>query len=352
MDQAGMNRNKKMIDIVYTADAFSRSDEDSDALFYARDRLVDHLDAEALRTVEKVIGDLVIEQQPAILDLMASWNSHLPDKLEPCRLTVLGLNDRELVANPKAHIRVVRDLNADPRLPFADDSFDVVLNIVSVEYLVHPFEVFREVERVLKPGGLFLVIFSDRFFPQKVVKVWREANPEERLFLVNDFFQAAGFEPPGFFVSEGRPRPADDKYAALTSVSDPVYAVYAEKAGGDPARPRRPHPQEPSRTEIDRATVEARKKKVRETLRCPYCEQKLVKYDVPQTPFTEWDSEYVYVCLNQTCSYLLNGWATMREQGNLGFSYCLMYDPNHDYFRAIPVPSVTAMKHYLVAPRG
>lgn len=347
-----MDRNRKMRDMVYAPAAFSRLDEKDDALFYARDRFLDHLDAQALKTVEKIIGQLIIEQRPVVLDLMASWNSHLPDQVEPGRLTVLGLNRRELEGNRLATERVVHDLNSDPRIPFADNSFDVVLNTVSVDYLVHPFEVFREVERVLKPGGLFLVVFSDRSFPTKVVKIWREANPEERLFLVNDFFLAAGFEPPGFFVSEGKPRPADDKYAAVKSVSDPVYAVYAEKHGGDSERPRRPRPVEDTAVVIDREAVAARKKKVHETLRCPYCEQKLERYDIPQTPFTEWDSEFVYVCVNQRCPYLLEGWAVMREQGNLGFSYCLMYDPNHDYFQAIPVPSVAAMKHYLVAPRG
>jgi SAM-dependent methyltransferase len=344
--------NQKMADTIYTSDAFTRLDERDDALFYSRDRFVDHLDAEALRTVERIIGELITEERPQVLDLMASCNSHLPDGIEPGKLTVLGLNRRELEANRRADERVVHDLNADPRLPFADDSFDVALNTVSVDYLVHPFEVFHEVERILRPGGLFLVIFSDRSFPQKVVKIWREASSEERLFMVSDFLLAAGFEPPRFFVSEGKPRPADDRYAALTSVSDPVYAAYAEKPGVDPERQQRPRPREQNAATVDRETVEARKKKVHRTLRCPYCDEKLTRYQIPQTPFTEWDSEYVYLCLNQVCPYLLEGWGTMREQGNLGFSYCLMYDPNHDYFRAIPVPSVAAMKRYLVAPRG
>jgi ubiquinone/menaquinone biosynthesis C-methylase UbiE len=38
-------------------------------------------------------------------------------------------------------------------LPFDNDSFDVVLCSVSVDYLTRPMGVFKEVHRVLKPGG-------------------------------------------------------------------------------------------------------------------------------------------------------------------------------------------------------
>ena len=61
----------------------------------------------------------------------------------------------------------MHDLNRTPTLPFEDESFDVVLNTVSVDYLTRPFEVFAEVGGVLRPGGLFLVTFSNRAFPQK-----------------------------------------------------------------------------------------------------------------------------------------------------------------------------------------
>jgi ubiquinone/menaquinone biosynthesis C-methylase UbiE len=41
-------------------------------------------------------------------------------------------------------------------LPFADASFDAVVNCVSIDYLVRPVTVLREVARVLRPGGLFV----------------------------------------------------------------------------------------------------------------------------------------------------------------------------------------------------
>ena len=63
-------------------DAFSRPDETDDAAFYGRDRMVNHLGATALGTVTDWIGRLVIEEHPRILDLMASWDSHLPADLD------------------------------------------------------------------------------------------------------------------------------------------------------------------------------------------------------------------------------------------------------------------------------
>ena len=55
----------------------------------------------------------------------------------------------------------------DPKLPYEDNSFDVITNAVSVDYLAKPLEVFREMHRVLKPGGRAIMSFSNRCFPTK-----------------------------------------------------------------------------------------------------------------------------------------------------------------------------------------
>lgn len=48
------------------------------------------------------------------------------------------------------------NLNSDP-LPFKDGFFDVVLMEETIEHLVNPDNAIREVHRVLKEGGLFLL---------------------------------------------------------------------------------------------------------------------------------------------------------------------------------------------------
>jgi SAM-dependent methyltransferase len=336
-------------DIAFVDDAFSREDESDDRLFYAVDRLVPHLDEEARRSVSAIIAALVVEERPVVLDLMASWDSHLDEARDLGRVVGLGLNRTELEANPRLDERIVHDLNRDPILPFADATFDVVLNTVSVDYLTRPFEVVAEVGRILRPGGLFLILFSNRFFPEKVIRMWRDANNDQRRSIVEEYLQSCElFGPVGSYEVHGRPRSENDRYADTGLPSDPVFAVWAEKLGGAPGRPiRRPPELDPwfvrEPEELARRTA-----LVGETKRCPYCDEPLCKWAVPQTPFTEWDEEFFHVCFNDGCPYLLRGWRAMERQGNRGFTYRLMYNPGNDRCGPMPIPSLSALRASIV----
>ena len=162
---------------------FDRDDPSPDPDFYAAPRLVHHIDERAVDGVGALYEELGVDGD--VLDLMSSWVSHL--RTPPRSLTVLGLNEVELAANPMATARVVQDLNADARLPFADASFDAVLNCVSVDYLVRPVEVLAEVARVLRPGGLSVCTFSNRCFPTKAVRGWLSVPEEQRPGIVPDY---------------------------------------------------------------------------------------------------------------------------------------------------------------------
>ncbi len=335
--------------ILTSGTAFSRLDEQADQLFYQRPRIVSHLDAQALETVQKLIGQLIIEPRPVILDLMASCDSHLPGEVNPAALIGLGMNQQELETNERLTDRLVHDLNENPELPFEDNTFDVVLNTVSVDYLTHPIDVFAEVARVLKPGGLFLVIFSNRYFPQKVTRVWADCTEHERLKLIDDFFLFTGrFEESQHFVSMGLPRPADDKYAKAGIPSDPIFAVYAEKAGLESAtRKERPSAIAELVPLPAPEILEQRRDMMAETHRCPFCEGKLHKWAVTENPFTTWDHD-LYVCINDTCPYLIRGWNIMFKQGNVGTSYRLVVDPNTWNSLPIPIPNLFAIKDELI----
>jgi SAM-dependent methyltransferase len=335
---------------IWGVDAFARLDESDDAEFYSKDRFVSHLDSLALATVEKLIETLVVEEKPAILDLMAGWDSHIPDHLQASEIVGLGLNENELRNNKTLSKTVIQDLNRNPRLPFPDSRFDVVINTVSVDYMTQPAHVFKEVGRVLKPGGLFLVIFSNRMFPEKAVKVWREAGEEERVLLVEGLFKEAGaFEKPAVFLSKGKPRPKDDKYAHLGIPSDPVYAVYADKKGGDPLRGARPELMVSYGEPLDEETLAARKKTIKHTLRCPHCGEKMLKWAVPDNPFeVTWDNDFMYICFNDACPYYVRGWDFMYREGNRGSSYRLMYNPEKDCCMPIPVPTPRALREGII----
>ena len=330
-------------------DSFSRLDESDDSIFYAADRFVQHIDSLALSTVERIIGELVIENNPVILDLMAGWDSHIPPTIHAERVVGLGLNRNELSRNKNLTDWIYHDLNKIPSLPFAEETFDAVLNVVSVDYITRPLEVFREVGRILKPEGLFLVIFSNRMFEQKAVKIWRQSGEDERVVLVEEFFKRAGvFRSPRVFVSKGKPRPRDDKYAHLGIPSDPIYAVYAEKSGG--GRSKRPDLSSmwPLTDLPDPGELERRKSAVKHTLECPHCKEGLLKWQLPQNPFTGWDMEFLFVCFNDACPFVVRGWEVMYRQGNMGLSYRFAYNPDRDQCMSVPVPHLHALRESIV----
>ncbi len=208
---------------------FARTDENEDGVFYDRPRLVNHIDDAAIGIVSGLYGRL-IPPGADVLDLMGSWTSHLPADIELKSLTVLGMNLDELNANPRASERVVYDLNLQPVLPFDDGRFDAVICTVSVEYLIRPFEVFDEVARVLRPGGRFILTFSNRWFPPKVIRVWPELHEFERMGMVLEYFlKSSQYKRLETFSVRGLPRPVNDKYYGQMHHADPVYAVWGRK---------------------------------------------------------------------------------------------------------------------------
>lgn len=216
----------------FAGNPFARADEREDGAFYARPRFVAHLDRTAIGEVASLYGRL-IPSGADVLDLMGSWTSHLPGGLDLNSLAVLGMNREELERNPRPGERVVHDLNRDPRLPFAADRFDAVVCTVSVEYLTRPFEVFAETARVLKPGGILIVTFSNRWFPPKAIRLWTELHEFERVGLVLEYFLKSGKYSAVETVSlRGLPRPADDTYSNQYPCSDPLYAVWGRKEDG------------------------------------------------------------------------------------------------------------------------
>ena len=330
--------------------AFDRVDENDDQIFYSIDRFVDHLDSQALQTIEMVHGRVIIEAKPQILDLMAGWNSHIPQGINPKGVIGLGLNKNELMENKTLTDFVIHDLNKNPDLPFPDHFFDAVLNTVSVDYMIRPFEVFKEVGRILKPGGVFIVSFSNRMFPEKAVKIWKESDEEGRVLLVEEYFEASGmFEKPTLFISKGKPRPKEDKYASTGLPSDPVFVIYADRQGGDPTRDDRPEVQLAFGPRIDEASLQRRKQEIKETLSCPYCGVRLRKWEVPDNPFAAtWDNDFMYICFNDACPYYVRGWDNMSRGGNRGVSYRLMYRPDKDTCGPIPVNTPKSLREGII----
>jgi SAM-dependent methyltransferase len=66
---------------------------------------------------------------------------------------------------------VACDLNQPAELPFSSRQFDLAICTVSVEHLINPIDLFKQVARALKSGSPFIATFSERWFPSKVIQM-------------------------------------------------------------------------------------------------------------------------------------------------------------------------------------
>jgi hypothetical protein len=86
---------------------------------------------------------------------------------------------------------------------------------------------------VLKPGGLFINSFSNRWFPPKVIALWIDLHEFERMGLVSEYYlRTEGFGKVHTCSQQGLKRPESDKYGSQLSLSDPLYAVWSSKQAG------------------------------------------------------------------------------------------------------------------------
>ena len=160
--------------IFTSSSLFSREDESDDADFYTQPRFLTHIDDEAIAALTqhyaRVFPETAAGNEIGHLDVCSSWVSFLPEAYKPSVCVGLGMNEAELAANeqvstaaltsvcshwaaclPHADGAVfqltshdVHDLNKQPQLPYEDEAFDVVTNVVSVDYLARPLELFQE----------------------------------------------------------------------------------------------------------------------------------------------------------------------------------------------------------------
>lgn len=167
-----------------------KPDESDDRCFYGSPRYVTHADDAFLDRLTRLYDD-VFEPGDRVFDAMGSWVSHFPET-ELGRVVGHGLNEAELHANDRYDEWFTQDFNRKQTLPLADDTVDVVCCALSVQYLQHPKAVFSEFDRVRADDGVVVVSFSNRMFPTKAIRAWREASMDGRAALVASYLRAGG----------------------------------------------------------------------------------------------------------------------------------------------------------------
>lgn len=210
-----------------------REDDCDDSQFCSRPRFVTHIDDGAISAIRRFYAlqfAQASQGQYAVLDICSSWTSHYPVTLTAERVAVIGLNEEELQANKQATEHVAKDLNKDPALPFGNREFDFVTIAVSVDYLTRPREVFREMHRVMKPGGVAMVSFSNRCFPEKTIGMWVQNMDDGpgHCQIVGNYFH---FNPEGGWDHISSIDLSEDP-----RTSDPMWVITAVKARVDPKK--------------------------------------------------------------------------------------------------------------------
>ncbi|CAO2652072.1 Nn.00g003550.m01.CDS01 [Neocucurbitaria sp. VM-36] len=191
----------------YTPTDFQRYDEHDDKVFYQHARLVTHIDDPAITRLTAYY-DTVLPRSGRIMDMCTSWKSFYPRAVEEAvrreELDVygVGLNAEEMKRNDvlrEGKYWRVMDLNRAPHDVrggwggVEELEFDAVTCVVSIDYLVAPLEVCKNLLDATKEGGRVHLVISNRCFPNKVVRRWLMLGEQARLEMVGDYLHFAGW---------------------------------------------------------------------------------------------------------------------------------------------------------------
>ena len=184
-------------------------DDGDDREFYRSPRFVTHADDGFLDRLTELYAE-VSDPGDRVFDAMSSWVSFLPE-YDYESVVGHGLNEEELAENDRLDEHFVQNFNHDQSLPLETEDFDLLCCALSVQYLQYPAEIFEEFGRVLAPDGTAVVSFTNRMFPTKAVRGWRQRSMDERAALVEQYFEAGGF--------------AETRRVTDQPETDPFYAV-------------------------------------------------------------------------------------------------------------------------------
>jgi len=113
------------------------------------------------------------------------------------------------------------------KLPYEDESFDVIVLQLSIDYLIHPLEVLKEASRVLKKGGKIAILFSNRLFLSKAIVLWTGSDDIEHAYTVGSYLRFCNGGFTDIKAEDLSTRKQKGKEKVI--VGDPLYVVTAIK---------------------------------------------------------------------------------------------------------------------------
>ncbi|WP_048150686.1 class I SAM-dependent methyltransferase [Palaeococcus ferrophilus] len=113
----------------------------------------------AQRLFKEIIGE---PKNLRILDVGVGTGSKIEWLVEKNEVYGLEINEVAISRAKKRGINVIK-ANIEERFPFEDKSFDLVICSQVLEHLVRPYKTLQEINRVLKPKGIFIVDVPNHF---------------------------------------------------------------------------------------------------------------------------------------------------------------------------------------------
>jgi SAM-dependent methyltransferase len=92
-----------------------------------------------------------------VLELFSCYESILPPAKTLGPVVGVGWFNDEMKCNPDLDDFIEQDISVDPFLALADNYFDFVIIPSMFQLFQRPLDMFREINRVLKPGGVAIV---------------------------------------------------------------------------------------------------------------------------------------------------------------------------------------------------
>ncbi len=199
-------------------------DETNDEEFYSEPKFVYHLDSNFRQNLSNLYRD-EIDDFSTVLDLMSSWDSYLPKEKKYKKVLGHGLNKQELEKNKIFDFYWIQNFNLNQDIPLENGSIDCCLMVAAWQYLQYPENLTREISRVLRSQGKFIIAFSNRAFWHKAPKIWTSSNEEERVKYVRKVLITNGFNEPKIIKKFNEPAPNIFNFLS----KDPFYCLIAHR---------------------------------------------------------------------------------------------------------------------------
>jgi SAM-dependent methyltransferase len=130
-----------------------------------------------------------------VLELFSCYDSILPPDYKQGPTVGVGWSAREMSCNPALDDYIEQDISVDPYLPLADNYFDFVVIPAMFQLFQRPKQMFEEINRVLKPGGVAFVgvkLAMWSFLGWKQGRYYMETSYIEDVLALGSFFHYAG----------------------------------------------------------------------------------------------------------------------------------------------------------------